>query len=141
MFSILCSSEVLKKYFEGKINVIIDTPESWLNDSRWTWIWHRDVFREAFSWIGEIRSFLDESVPVWALSATVNKDYSHLIATTCCFSKKLNVIHTCSDRKNIRLSIVRLKEKNVDCLKWMFDLIKRYGFNCLWLKVLIYCQN
>jgi len=35
-----------------------------------------NVFRKTFSRIGEIRSFIGESILVLALNATVNKDYS-----------------------------------------------------------------
>ena len=95
------------------------------------------VFRDAFSRIGDIRSFVSEKVPVLALSATVDKDYRELVNISCSLSPSVKLIYTCSDRPNIRLSVVKLKEKNVLCFNWIFDLLIDRGVDCP--TILIYC--
>ena len=97
------------------------------------------VFREAFSRIGEIRSFCSEKVPVLALSATVEIDFTPIITAACSLSKHIKFIYSCSDRKNIRLSIVKVDSKNVSCFNWLFKLLLELGENCP--KVLIYCRS
>jgi len=151
----------------GKINLVIDTPEAWLNDPNWcnalsskfvrdnlTCIvvdeahlvsWglpsHESerAFREAFSRISSLRSFCGETIPVLALSATVNQDLSHLISSCCGLSKTLKTIYTTSNRENIRLSLVKLKSKDHNCFQWVFDQIRDNGVDCP--KILIYCRT
>ena len=97
------------------------------------------AFRETFSRIGELRSFIDEKVPALALSATVDNDYSVLISSTCSLSKNLKVIHVCSDRPNIRLAVTRIKEKTVSCFHWVFNLLRDNDIFCP--KILFYCRT
>jgi Superfamily II DNA helicase len=96
-------------------------------------------FREAFGQIGQIRSFCGEKVPFLALSATMESDYSSMIMEACNLSRSVKVIHSCADRKNIRLSIVKIKSKSIQCFKWLFSLLKKEGTACP--KVLIYCRT
>ena len=94
----------------GNLSVIVDTPEEWLDDDRWKAVllshcfrknvvcvvideahkvsWGEStsdgvVFRDAFSRLGDIRSFCSGHVPVLALSATVDKDYHELVNAVC----------------------------------------------------------
>ena len=97
------------------------------------------AFREAFSRINTIRSFCGEHVPVLALSATVDKDISHLISSLCGMSRKLCTIFTSSDRKNIKLSMVNIKSKNMDCFRWVLDQVRLLKEKCP--KILIYCRT
>jgi len=97
----------------------VDTPEAWLDsDDRWknmlsSHFFRKNVkcivvdeahkvswgvaspsdgavFRNAFSRIGDMRSFVSEKVPVLALSATVDKDYREIINICCSLSPLLN---------------------------------------------------
>ena len=149
----------------GHYNLIIDTPEAWLKGNNcWKDVlssqhfrknvkcfvldeahkvsWGTpssldgEIFREAFSRIGEVRSFCTEGIPVLALSATVDRDYTELITASCSLSSSLKFVYTCSDRPNIRLSFVKIKQKDVSCFSWVFDLLISKGFHCP--KVLIY---
>ena len=151
-----------------KFNLIIDTPESWLDDSRWRNVLsstffrknlicivvdeaHKvswgvpspetgKAFREAFSQINTLRSFCDGKVPVLALSATVDQDLSHLISHCCGLSSnKVHTIYSASDRPNIRLSVVKLKSKDVTCFEWLKKELCEKGENSP--KILIYCRT
>ena len=151
----------------GKINLVIDTPEAWLNDPNWCNAllskFMRDnlicivvdeahlvswglpshesekAFREAFSRISSLRSFCGENIPVLALSAIVDQDLSHLISSCCGLSKTLKTIYTTSNRENIRLSLVKLKSKDHNCFQWVFDQIRDNGADCP--KILVYCRT
>ena len=151
----------------GQYNLIIDTPEAWLDNIRWrdmlsSRLFRKNVkcfvvdeahkvswgtstspdgkiFREAFSRIGSIRSICAEGIPILALSATVDKDYTQLVTASCSLSNSLKVIHTCSDRPNIRLSIFKIKSKCISCFSWLFDFLIKMGDNCP--KILIYCYS
>jgi len=70
-----------------------------------------EPFREVFSRIGEIIALIRHDIPVLALSATVNVDLTSLIIQSCNLSKSLKIISTCSDRKNLRLSVLSIKSK------------------------------
>ena len=97
------------------------------------------AFREAFGRIGEIRSFCAEKVPILALSATIDIDFADMVKACCSMSKYLKLIHSCSDRQNIRLSIVPIKTKSASCFNWLMQwLIEKKG-ECS--KVLIYCNS
>ena len=151
----------------GKKNLLIDTPEAWLDDQQWCNLlstkfcrnnlicivideahlvsWgvpsedSEKAFREAFSRINTIRSFCGEHVPILALSATVDKDISHLISSLCGMSRKLCTIFTSSDRKNIKLSMVNIKSKNIDCFRWVLDQVRLLKEECP--KISIYCRT
>jgi len=97
------------------------------------------LFREAFSRIGEIRSFCGEKVPVLALSATIEMDFTDILKGACSLSEYVKFIYLCSDRKNIRLSVVDAKHKSISCLNWLLNLIVTEKENCP--KVLIYCRS
>lgn len=97
------------------------------------------IFREAFGRIGEIRSFCSEKVPILALSATVDIDFSDIVKACCGLSRNVKLIHSCSDRPNIRLSLIVLKSKSTECFNWLFKLIVENQINCP--KVLIYCKS
>ena len=158
--------EKFKQISNGQFNVIVDTPEAWLDDERWKAVLLSHMFRknvvcivvdeahkvswgkasvdgvvfcDAFSRIGDIRSFCSEHVPVLALSATVDKDYRELVNVSCSLSSQVKLIYTCCDRPNIRLSVVKLKEKSVLCFDWVFNLLKDFGVECP--KILIYCRT
>ena len=69
-----------------------------------------EPFREAFGRIGELRSFACENVPILCLS--VDHDNSGLITVSCGLTKKgCKIIFPCSDRPNIKLSVVKCPEK------------------------------
>ena len=155
-----------KEIVSGHFNLIVDTPEAWLNN-RWKDVlssqyfrknvkcfvvdeahkvaWGTpsskdgEAFREAFARIGSVRSFCSEKIPVLALSATVDRDYTQLIKVSCSLSSSLKYVFSCSDRPNLRLSFVKMKEKNVKCFSWLFDWIIEQGVDCP--KVLIYCYS
>ena len=73
-----------------------------------------------------------------ALSATVNVDYSDFIIATCKL-RNLQVVHSCSDRPNLRLSHVVIPEKNPLCFQWVIDQLKEHRESCP--KILIYCRT
>lgn len=150
-----------------RYNLIIDTPEAWLNDTRWRNIlssnffrknvvciavdeahkvvWGvpspetKETFREAFSRINTLRSFCGEHVPILALSATVDQDLTHLISSCCGLSSRVKTIHSASNCENIRLSVVSIKSKDFNCFNWLCKQIQDNCENCP--KVLIYCQT
>jgi len=99
------------------------------------------AFCEAFSRIKNIRSFCSESVPVLALSATVDNDYTELVPASCGLSSQsLKIVHLCSDRVNIRLSTVKLKSKDdICCFNWILEMLIKSGVECP--KILIYCRT
>ncbi|XP_066928671.1 probable ATP-dependent DNA helicase RecS [Clytia hemisphaerica] len=151
----------------GRFNLIIDTPEAWLNNSRWKDMlssshfrknvkcfvvdeahkvaWGTpsskdgEAFREAFGRIGTVRSFCSEKIPVLALSATVDRDYTQLIKVSCSLSSTLKYVFSCSDRPNLRLSFVKMKEKSIKCFAWVFNWLIEHAINCP--KILIYCYS
>jgi len=98
----------------------------------------KKVFREAFSHIGELRSFTYK-VPVLALSATIEIDFTSIVNGACTLSKNVRYIYSCSDRPNIRLSIIPIKTKSTDCFRWLFKMINEHGARCP--KILIYCRS
>lgn len=151
-----------------KYNILVGTPEAWLDSERWEGVISSEVFRqrlvcivvdevhqvswgyndtltgeaafrEAFSRIGTLRSFCCENVPVLALSATVTRDYCELISMSCSLSNNLKLIVTCSDRPNIRLSYVKCPEKNINCFSWVIKKLKELGNKCP--KMMIYCRS
>ncbi|XP_066919321.1 bifunctional 3'-5' exonuclease/ATP-dependent helicase WRN-like [Clytia hemisphaerica] len=97
------------------------------------------AFREAFGRIGEIRSFCAEKVPILALSATIDIDFADIVKACCSMSKYMRLIHSCSDRSNIRLSIVPIKAKSVSCFNWLMKWLVERKSECS--KVLIYCNS
>ena len=86
-----------------------------------------------------MRSVCRQNLPVLALSATVNVDYTDLIMSSCCLSKSVKIISTCSDRKNIRLAVVNIKSKNIECLRWLINGLIDYGMESP--KIIIYCRT
>ena len=98
-----------------------------------------NIFREAFGRIGEIRSFCAEKVPILALSATIDIDFAEIVKACCALSKYIKLIHSCSDRKNIRLSLTPMKSKSVTCFHWLLESLITEKINCP--KVLIYCKS
>jgi len=100
---------------------------------------HWKVFREAFSKIGEIRSFCSEKVPVLALSATIEMDFAEVVMAACSLSKKVKTIFMPSNHPNIRLCNVKLKSRDASCFGWLFKLLTEKSDICP--KVLIYCQS
>jgi superfamily II DNA helicase RecQ len=131
--------------------MLIGTPEAWLNNDEWREMlsskylcknvcclvvdevhkvsWGASsnsgsAFREAFGRISEIRSLCREHLPVLALSATVDIDLTELIISSCNLSRNLRTIYTCSDRKNIRLSVVQIKnQEQLQYLLWIVKLL------------------
>ena len=154
-----------KNILGDKINIICGTPERWLDqggknilkisevrlnlvavviDEVHKVSWgipsssNSKAFREAFSRIGQIRTFCPERTPILALSATLDADLTELVKCSCELSKNLKIVHYCSNRDNIRLSIVKTS-KSIKHLKWVLDSAKEYGELCP--KVLIYCRS
>jgi len=90
-------------------------------------------------------------VPVLALSAIVDNDYTELVSASCGLSSKsLKIVHLCSDRVNIRflcsdrvnirLSTVKLKSKDdICCFNWILEMLIKSGVECP--KILIYCRT
>jgi len=127
------SSANVKSIQEEGYNILIGTPESWLEsdakdllasthfqkhlkcivvDEAHLVSWgHSDAsdeepFREAFGKIGELRSFACENVPILCLSATVSENNFDLISVSCGVSKNgFRTVFSCSDRPNIKLSL------------------------------------
>ena len=94
---------------------------------------------EAFSRIGESSSFCSEKVPVLALSATIEMDFTEILRGACSLSKFVKYIHSCPDRKNIRLSIVDAGSKSVSCFNWLLNILSQNREKSP--KVLIYCRS
>ena len=160
------SPDTYQDVLHGRYNIIIGTPEAWLSE-RWKSVlscklFRKNVkcivvdevhkvswgvasspgevpFREAFNQIGSLRSFCCENVPVLCLSATVDRDYCDLVKMSCSLSKNCRIVHACSDRPNIRLSIVKCQEKNVECFSWLFQMLRERCINCP--KIIIYCRT
>ncbi|XP_057315414.1 ATP-dependent DNA helicase RecQ-like [Hydractinia symbiolongicarpus] len=153
----------------GNFNILIGTPESWLNNARWrqflsskfvldnavclvvdevhkvSWgaspMSNEDKpFREAFGRISEMRSICRQDLPILALSATVDVDLTQLVIGSCGLSKKLSVISVCSDRQNIRLCVLNISSReNVQCLKWIVETFLSEVSDTH--KVIIYCRS
>ena len=88
----------------------------------------QEPYRDTFGRIGELRSFCSENVPLLCLSATVDHNNFDLICTSCAISKeRCKIIYLCSDRPNIKLSVIKCSAKSVDCFEWVFWLIKNDG--------------
>lgn len=79
-----------------------------------------DAFREWFSHIGELRS-LCVKMPILALTATACPKHRRKIMTKLCFSKNACIITDSPDRKNIKISV--LKIKNNEDFKNIFSWI------------------
>ena len=97
------------------------------------------LFREAFGRIHELRSVCKENLPVLALTATADSDISELIRDSVNLSKRTKIICSSPDRPNIRLSVVKLKTKSLDCLYWIIDLLTLLSVDCP--KIIIYCRS
>ncbi|XP_066912822.1 uncharacterized protein [Clytia hemisphaerica] len=70
------------------------------------------AFRESFVRISELRSICRFDLPVLAISATVNADLT-----------AVSIVAACSDRPNIKLNIVNIKDKvNYATLRWLVKL-------------------
>ena len=59
--------------------------------------------------------------------------------SSCCLSKSVKIISTCSDCKNIRLAVVNIKSKNIECLRWLINGLIDYGMESP--KIIIYCRT
>lgn len=69
------------------------------------------------------------------MSATVNADLTELIMNSVELSKHLKIVAACSDRSNIKLNIINIKDKdNYACLRWLVGLESNF-------KVLIYTRS
>ncbi|XP_057290781.1 bifunctional 3'-5' exonuclease/ATP-dependent helicase WRN-like [Hydractinia symbiolongicarpus] len=126
----------------GNFNILIGTPESWLNNARGASPMSNEdkPFREAFGRISEMRSICRQDLPILALSATVDVDLTQLVIRSCGLSKKLRVISVCSDRQNIRLCVLNISSReNVQCLKWIVDTFLSEVSDTH--KVIIYCRS
>jgi len=161
------SSANVKSIQEEGYNILIGTPESWLEsdakdllasthfqkhlkcivvDEAHLVSWgHSDAsdeepFREAFGKIGELRSFACENVPILCLSATVSENNFDLISVSCGVSKNgFRTVFSCSDRPNIKLSLYHCEEKSIVCFDWVIKLLKNNGVDCP--KILIFCRT
>ncbi|XP_057297241.1 bifunctional 3'-5' exonuclease/ATP-dependent helicase WRN-like, partial [Hydractinia symbiolongicarpus] len=149
-----------KKICCGEYNILFGTPESWLDNLKWrefllskyvvdvclvvdevhkvTWgvAANRidEPFHEAFGRISEMRSICRQKLPVLALSATVDVDLTQLIVSSCDLSKDLNIISTCSYRKNIRLTIIDIRDReNVESLRWCGTSIVEPVMALIWI--------
>ena len=149
----------------GKYNLVFGTPESWLS-KKWkdmlgsnnfkknlvcivvdevhkvTWgssSASEKPFREAFSQISIQRSICKENVPILALSATINVDLTKLVIKSCNLCKNLKIISVINNRINIRLSVVPLKKKNFESLRWILTKLLELKENLP--KVVIYCRS
>ncbi|XP_066924270.1 bifunctional 3'-5' exonuclease/ATP-dependent helicase WRN-like [Clytia hemisphaerica] len=79
------------------------------------------AFRESFSRICELRSTCRPNLPVLAMSATVNVDLTGLVMSSIELSKNVKVISSCSDRPNIKLNIINIKDKTYfGCLRLIY---------------------
>jgi len=73
-------------------------------------------FRQIFSQLSIIRSVCRQGVPLLALSATINVDLTKLVMASCNLSHHLKIISTYIDRKNIKQTVIPIKNKNLDVL-------------------------
>ena len=97
-------------------------------------------FTEAFGKISMLRSLCRGKVPVLALSATIDFDLTNLVIQSCNLSSKLNkIITSFSDRSNIRLTVKKVKRKDVRCLQWIIKLIFEQKESCP--KIILYCRT
>lgn len=161
------SSANVKLIQENGYNIIIGTPEAWLEsdskdllssshfqkhlkcivvDEAHLVSWgHGDnsdeePFRVAFGKICELRSFACENVPVLCLSATVGESNFDLISVSCGLSKNgFRTVFSCSDRPSIKLSLYHCEEKSIDCFDWVIKLLEDTGVDCP--KMLIFCRT
>ena len=99
------------------------------------------VFREAFRKINELRSFCRPNVPILAMTATADADYSSLISGSCCLSNNVSVIAAASDRKNICLSVFKTVKgpEKFESLSWIVEGLKEDGL--LFPKTILYCRT
>ena len=58
---------------------------------------------------------------------------------SCSLSKNLRIVYECSDRPNIRMSIVKVDEKSVKCFDWVFKLLRKRRLDCP--RILIYWRS
>ena len=69
------------------------------------------------------------------MSATVNADLTELVMNSVELSKNLKIVSACSDRPNIKLNIIKIKDKeDYACLRWLVGLESNF-------KVLIYTRS
>ena len=66
-------------------------------------------------------------------------DFTEILRGACSLSKFVKYIHSCPDRKNIRLSIVDAGSKSVSCFNWLLNILSQNREKSP--KVLIYCRS
>lgn len=86
-----------------------------------------------------MRSVCRQNLPILALTATADADYSLLIKESINLSSNVNVVSACPDRPNIRLSVVKIPKKSIDCLDWIITGLKEYGIFSP--KTIVYCRS
>ena len=62
-----------------------------------------------------------------------------MVKACCSMSKYVKLIHSCSDRQNIRLSIAPVQTKSAGCFNWLMEWLIEKQVECP--KVLIYCNS
>ena len=164
--AVALDSQKYKAIAKGEYNVVIGTPEAFIQQKRWremlsttfyvkntvclvvdeahkvTWgeaSGKQAPFRKSFARINELRSLCRINLPVLALSATVDLDITQFIKASCNLSSSLNVISECVDRDNLCLHVVRLETRSVSSLDWILNGLKEHGSS--FPKVLIYCRS
>ncbi|XP_066928105.1 uncharacterized protein [Clytia hemisphaerica] len=158
-----------EKYSEiasGQYNLLIGTPESFLNVKKWRDMLSSETFaertvclvvdevhkvtwgecdksskpfREAFKRINELRSVIKENLPILALSATVDVDITKLLKASCSMGQSMNVITEVIDRKNITLHKIKLNQRSSKPLYWVLHGLKDYAEAAP--KIVIYCRT
>uniref|UniRef100_A0A7M5TZC2 DNA 3'-5' helicase n=1 Tax=Clytia hemisphaerica TaxID=252671 RepID=A0A7M5TZC2_9CNID len=99
-------------------------------------------FREAYSQISSFRSIGREKVPILALSATIDGDLTKLVVNSCSLSNRFRTVSSYVHRRNVRLSVVKIKKKDLNSLTWLLsDLIESYNGNIPFPRSIIFCRS
>ncbi|CAB4006118.1 ATP-dependent DNA helicase -like [Paramuricea clavata] len=81
------------------------------------------AFREAFSRVSELRSFLPGGTPALALTATAGEDMRKRLAKFIGFPGEHFRIIVSPNKNNIRFTIIKA-DKHLNCLNWLVEMIR-----------------
>lgn len=74
-----------------------------------------------------------------ALSTTIDVELTQLVMSSCDLSKSVKTVSECTNRENVQLCVIKIKEKAASFLKCLLDSLLNKG--CIAPKVIVYCRT
>ena len=89
----------------------------------------RPAYRPCYGQLGEMRSLVDGTVPVIALTATATKATREIIMSDLCLKNCIQIILN-PGKANVKYSMENCRKDVTENFKWLLDLMKQYGSTC-----------